>query len=236
MAINTDLQMVLHLNSMVPSGRVAAKLFAFPVQNELVRNLPTFFSLIAFWFLRDRPEQRARMLAGLLGVTLATGLSVAIQAHLSVHLHPSIDPALVLRGHGTDLVNEAFDRTNSFPSDTATFYFALSTVLFIESRTVGLIAFAWSLYTAGFLRIALGWHYPSDVLAGIALGVLLVYLASRARFLQTALQRLLERFDKQAYIVHAALFLFLADAYSFFPGLQGFVRGFGMLSKAILKR
>ncbi len=236
MAINPDLPIVLHLNSFIPVSYVAAKVFAFPASNELLRNIPFFLSLVAMWFVRDRPEQRASMLTGLLGVSIATAVSVAIQAHIWVHLHPSIDPAFVLRGHGTDLLQEKFDRINSFPSDTATFYFGLATVVFLQSRKVGLLVYAWSLYTAGFLRIALGWHYPSDVLAGIVLGISTVYLTSRIRIVQAGFQQILTRLDGRIYIAHACLFLYLADAYSFFPGLQGILRGVGMCCKAVLKQ
>lgn len=235
MALNPDLPIVLHLNSLIPPSQVAAKIFAMPVSNELLRNTPFFLSLITLWFVRDRPEQRAKMLTGLLGVSLAIAISVAIQAHVWVHLHPAIDPALSLRGHGTDLLPDKFDRTNSFPSDTATFYFGLSTVVLLQSRMLGLFVYAWSLYTAGFLRIALGWHYPSDVLAGILLGTMVVYLMSMIKIPDAAFQRILTRMDGRIYIVHACLFLYLADAYSFFPGLQGIMRGIGMFSKAAFR-
>lgn len=176
------------------------------------------------------------MLTGFLGVILATAISVAVQAHVWIHLHPSIDPAIVLRGHGTDLLQEKFDRVNSFPSDTATFYSGLSTVVFLQSRRAYLLLYAWSLCTAGFLRIALGWHYPSDVLAGILLGILTVVLMSQIKIPDAVFERILKKLDGRIYIAHACLFLYLADAYSFFPGLQGFLRGIGMFSKAALKR
>jgi membrane-associated phospholipid phosphatase len=235
MPLNLDLPTVLHFNSLIPQSPLAAKILSFPVSNELLRNVPFFLSLVTLWFVRDRPEQRAKMLTGLLGVSLATAISVVIQAHVWIHLHPSIDPTIVLRGHGTDLLQEKFDRINSFPSDTATFYFGLSTVVFLQSRRAGLLLYAWSLCTAGFLRIALGWHYPSDVLAGIFLGALTVVLVSRIRIPDAVFERILNRMDGRIYIVHACLFLYLADAYSFFPGLQGIMRGIGMFSRAAFK-
>ena len=107
MPLNLDLPTVLHFNSLIPQSPLAAKILSFPVSNELLRNFPFFLSLVTLWFVRDRPEQRAKMLSGILGVSLATAISVVIQAHVWIHLHPSIDPTIVLRGHGTDLLPDS---------------------------------------------------------------------------------------------------------------------------------
>ncbi|MDX6580875.1 MAG: undecaprenyl-diphosphatase [Solirubrobacterales bacterium] len=58
----------------------------------------------------------------------------------------------------------------SFPSDHATAAFAIATAIWLRSRRAGEIAFV----MAGLLavsRVAVGTHYPSDVLAGAVVGV-----------------------------------------------------------------
>jgi undecaprenyl-diphosphatase len=58
----------------------------------------------------------------------------------------------------------------SFPSDHATAAFAIAMAIWLRNRRAGEVAFA----MAGVLaisRVAVGTHYPSDVLAGAAIGI-----------------------------------------------------------------
>lgn len=63
----------------------------------------------------------------------------------------------------------------SFPSGHATFYFALSTIVYFYNKKAGIL-----FYAASFLivisRIFVGIHWPSDILAGVILGVLMGWL------------------------------------------------------------
>lgn len=60
----------------------------------------------------------------------------------------------------------------SFPSSHSAVSFAAATVIFYFNKKIGSAAFVLALLTA-FSRIYLYVHYPTDVLAGICLGILL---------------------------------------------------------------
>jgi undecaprenyl-diphosphatase len=67
---------------------------------------------------------------------------------------------------------------NSFPSDHASYFFALATLIWINNRPLGVFALFWAAITSS-TRIYLGFHYPSDILGGAAIGVLMVILAQK---------------------------------------------------------
>lgn len=72
------------------------------------------------------------------------------------------------------LINQS-SKEASFPSGHASFYFALSTVVYCYNKKAGAL-----FYIASFLivisRVFVGVHWPSDILAGALLGILTGWL------------------------------------------------------------
>jgi len=62
----------------------------------------------------------------------------------------------------------------SFPSGHAGFFFALATVVYAHNKRVGSWFFT-SALLIGVARISAGVHYPSDILGGAVLGILVGY-------------------------------------------------------------
>jgi len=71
---------------------------------------------------------------------------------------------------------------SSFPSDHAMMWFAVATGVYLASRRLGIVAFIYSLIFICLPRIYLGMHYPSDVLFGVVLGVLICLLLNHSLF------------------------------------------------------
>ena len=220
---DTDRELLLTLNSFVGRHALFDKILAGLANNSLIRGFPIFFSLVALWFSVDSIERRSRMLTGLLATCVATVLSVWLQYHIAPHIRPFLDPAFHLNIIDPRVTNN-WERLGSFPSDTATLYFSLAAVVLLENRLAGSLCFFWTFVTVGIARVAYGWHYPSDIVGSLVLGPGCVYLFNNIPYLETLFERALKLFEGRIYIVHALLFVFLADAYNLFESLQSITK------------
>ena len=97
---------------------------------------------------------------------------------------------------------------SSFPSDTSALVFALATAVFLKSRALGSLCIVWALVVASLPRIYTGYHYPSDVVAGIFIGVVSTIVASAC--MPTRLLDAGETLrQRHAALYHAGLFVIL---------------------------
>ncbi len=125
--------------------------------------------LAVYWFISPRQYNRHMVITAFLAGAVAKG----IVTELLRFFYHNPRPFVVL--DFTPLISG--DATYSFPSGHATFFFALSTVVYLYNKKLGIWFFAGSLLM-GIARIVAGVHWPADIAGGILIGIvvgILVY-------------------------------------------------------------
>lgn len=139
--------------------------------------------------------------------TIASGLLALVVGRLLAHylpfrIRPIHDASLHLHFPESTYTEPTLRFWSSFPSDHAMMWGAIATGIFVVYRAVGVLAL---LYTVCFIllpRVYLGLHYPSDVLAGLAIGIALSCLLTREALrvrIAAPVLRCIDRFPAPAY-------------------------------------
>jgi len=132
------------------------------------------------WFCRGGRrraiERRKTIVATLAAAAIALAVSGVVQTLSPFRPRPIHDPTLGLHAP-IGLASDVMTNWSSFPSDHATLFFALATGLFFVSRGLGLAAAAYVTLVIALPRVYVGWHYPSDIVAGAVLGTTCVAVA-----------------------------------------------------------
>jgi undecaprenyl-diphosphatase len=125
-----------------------------------------FIALLAALFLGRGKFASRSARHGVIAAGLAAALALAVAHGISL-LWERPRPYIAHPNDAHLFIPASSD--SSFPSDHATAAFAISVSLFLRSTRVGLAAIAMAAALA-FSRVAVGIHYPSDVVAGAIIG------------------------------------------------------------------
>ena len=211
---------------------LADQVVAFEEGRYLFRCLPLLVYWW-FWFTPDaeRRDRNRRVLVGaLLGTFAALVLARGMALALPFRLRPMHEIGLGYRPPPLPIVRNMED-WSSFPSDTATLFFALSFGVMGLSRRLGAALMAYSLIWICLPRIYLGIHYPSDILAGALLGISVTWaviraLEARGGALGRRVMAWLSAFEaRQTGLFYAAAFALSFEVAMLFDDVRAFGRG-----------
>jgi membrane-associated phospholipid phosphatase len=175
--MNLDIDITTFLNGFIVgnSNSLSDRLLETFFNNQSFIHSGLLIAIIAgLWFSTKCRANRGRLIIGVCAASLAALVSRLLQNSVAFHRRPILSMHLNLpAGVHPDISHE---RLSSFPSDHATLVFGLCTVIFVTNKRLGLISCAWLMVICA-ARVALGAHWPSDILGGFGLGVLAVKLS-----------------------------------------------------------
>ncbi|WP_353858163.1 phosphatase PAP2 family protein [Azospirillum formosense] len=160
----------------------------------------------------------------IVGALLAIAIGRGMQNFLPMRLRPVHDPEL---GFVVpyDVNAWAVDGWSSFPSDHAVLFFALAAALWWSNRLVGAFAFLWTLVVICLPRVYLGLHFPTDILAGGVVGVLIMAAVLAVPVPERLARRVLGWQDTRPGIVYALAFLVTLQMATLFANARRLIEG-----------
>lgn len=225
-----DLQLFHALNGWAGRSYAFDRAVVSLTNMHLVKTAPLIAAFCWYWFNpekrhggSDDPNLRHNrhflIFSGLAAAVLACGLSRLIQNVMWERPRPINDPTLgAIRPLG--LGEDYLANYSSFPSDNAAMTFALATGLFLIARGPGIAAFLWALLVACLPRVFAGFHYPSDILGGAALGIAVTVLVTRRTWLRRPYEWAIGLHDRRPGLFYAAGFIAAYQMTTFFGDLR----------------
>jgi undecaprenyl-diphosphatase len=168
-----DLWLISFLNQFAQASALFDSLMVYVAKSHFFKGGIVMAGFWWAWFNYSGEldeKTRERILSTLLFAVLAIILGRLLARLLPFRPRPMVSPDIEFVLPHT-FKGGTLQTLSSFPSDHAIFFFCLATGLFCIHRRLGTIALAYSSMVIMFSRVYVGYHYPSDVLAGALIGV-----------------------------------------------------------------
>lgn len=158
--------------------------FSFTQGIPLFVEIANFFAVYGIWILYAVivvglffPEKYSIVSKKVATTALLAFVISLITKELFVHIFPSPRPGALL-GISPSINEASYELYRSFPSAHALSSFAIASVVFLSMKRFGTLLFILAICIA-IARVAVGVHFPEDVLAGSLLGIGIGIIADR---------------------------------------------------------
>jgi len=202
-----DLELVQFLNAFAQRSSALDKAVDLVANGVIVKGTLVALGVWIPWQEAGErgPARRAAVVATLWACLAGIAVSLLLQKFGPHRILPVQEPSLGFVLPAGQVLPR--DWPSSFPSDHGIMFGALAAGAFAISRRLGLVLSAYTLLLVFLPRVYLGYHYPTDLLAGAAIGAGLVALAQRPAVREALARAPLRWHARHPATVNALLFL-----------------------------
>jgi len=192
--------------------------------NHLLKGSVFIIMLWYFWFRKEsHKDHQEKIILGLTAALITMAVTIVLTRVLPARVRPRFDPEIHFVNPTNQLMTGLQDHS-SLPSDHAALFFALSTTIYFLNRRFGIFAYLYTIIIICLPRIYLGLHYPSDLLVGGIIGIMITQTVQRANFFHTTSSWVI-RYEREAPATfYSAMFILSYQLANLFEECRAFVK------------
>ena len=186
------------------------------------------------WFKKDelQSDNRLHIVVTFIGCVIGMLVARFLSLMLPFRLRPIHEEGLgFILPYGVSPA--ILDGWSSFPSDHAVLFFALSAGLLFVSRKAGIFAVCYTTLFISFPRIYLGMHYPTDVIIGAMIGVMIALVANSYLVKSVRLKSIANWSYSNPGLFYPFLFIFCYQVADMFDNSRALLRAGLKLFQAV---
>jgi undecaprenyl-diphosphatase len=208
----------------------------FIVSNNLLKAGIVVILFWWYWFKNDEKQLKYRehilptILSCSFAILLARGMALLLPLRLRP-IHESGLSFILPYGVKTDMLGG----WSSFPSDHAVMFFALATGLLFVSKKTGIFALIYVTLFISLPRIYLGFHYPTDIIAGAFLGICIGWIGNQEFVIKSIIRPLLVYDKKFPSVFYSLFFLLTSQMLDMFDSSRAIIKAAFKFLESIIR-
>lgn len=217
-----DVSIIRFCQQFSRKSRPFDELLGFISANNLLKC--GLFSVVfwGLWFSNNTAQgdkRRMMVIQTLMGAFIAIIVGRLLVMGLPFRIRPLQNEALHLTlPYGVH--SEILEGHSSFPSDHAILLCAMATGLFFISRRIGVLAFVYAFCLVIFPRIYLCYHYPTDIVVGMSIGIILGSIPFKSEWMQAQAAQIRQFSEKRPALFYPIFFLFTYQIANMFDDVR----------------